>query len=342
MKMTLAELAELVGGTVEGNPELEITGVGSPESILSGEITFAEKPFSVKAALLSDAAAVIVREDARGEGKDLLRVRNPRLAFAMVVAAFFPEEKPVPGVHESAFVDPSATLGEDVSVEPNAVVMAGADLGDRVIIGAGSVVGRRAVIGADSRLHSLVSVYRDVRLGERVIIHSGAVLGSDGFGYVDTPEGKVKFPQVGTLIIADDVEIGAGTTIDRAALNATVIGLGTKIDNLVQIAHNVEIGEHCAISGQTGIAGTTTVGNRVIMGGNCGIADHVTIEDDVILGARGGFAPGKRVKAGVYWGAPALPISEAKRMMSEQRRLGKLREKVEDLARRLTEMENRE
>ncbi len=342
MQMTLAELAALIGGTVEGDPDLVIEGVGSPESAKEGQLTFAEKPKALLAAMQSSASAVIVWEDAKAAGKDLIRVGNPRFAFARVLDAIHPEERPAPGVHPTAFVDPSATLGEDVAVEPNAVIMADAVLGDRVVIGAGSVVGPRSVLGADSRLHSLVSIYRDVHLGERVVVHSGAVLGSDGFGYVDTPEGKMKFPQVGNLIVADDVEIGAGTTIDRAALESTIIGKGTKIDNLVQIAHNVEIGENTAISAQTGIAGTTKVGSRVIMGGNCGIADHVIIEDGVILGARAGFAPGKRVKPGIYWGAPAVPLSDKKREMSEVRRLPKLRAKVEELLKRVEELEARQ
>jgi UDP-3-O-[3-hydroxymyristoyl] glucosamine N-acyltransferase len=342
MERTLAQLATIIRGTVEGNAERPITGVASPQSAGPGDLTFAEKAGPLAAAIQSDAGAILVWEQADGEGRDLIRVAAPRVAFATLMEFFHPEERPAPGVHETAFVDPSATLGTDVSVGPNAVVYEDAVLGDRVVVDACAVVGPRARIGADSRIHSLVSIYRDVTLGKRVIVHSGTVLGADGFGFVPTPQGRRKMPQVGVLTIEDDVEIGANTCVDRATLDATIIRRGTKIDNLVQIAHNVEIGEDCSISGQTGISGTTTLGKRVILGGNVGLADHVTVGDDVVLAARAGLAPGKVVSAGVYWGAPAVPLREAKRNMLELRKVGKLFAEVKELKKRLEELEHRE
>jgi UDP-3-O-[3-hydroxymyristoyl] glucosamine N-acyltransferase len=341
MAMKLSEIAQAVGGEVVGDGDVEVHGVASAESATAAEITFAENVPALQAALAGGAGAVIARADAESAAdRPLVRVANPKLAFALVAAALHPEPLPPPGVHPQASVDPDAEVAADASVGPHAVVEAGARIGPRAIVGPGAVVGRGCRVGADSRLHPRVVLYPGVTIGERVILHAGAVIGSDGFGYVDAPEGKVKFPQLGTVVVEDDVEIGANTTIDRAALDETRIRAGAKIDNLVQIAHNVEIGRHTAISAQCGIAGTSKIGERVLLGGACGVADHVTIGDNVMLGAGSGFAPGKVVPSnGIWFGWPAKPIREAKRIQAEFSRIGQLRETVKDLARRVEALE---
>ena len=340
MPMTLGELAALVGGEVVGDADVSIAAVTSAESASPGTIVFAETDASLEAALSSDAAAVVTGREAAGE-KPLIRVDVPRVAFIEILKALHPERLPRPGVHATAVVSESATVGGDVHVGPHAVVEDLAVIGDRAAIGAGSYVGGGARVGADSRIHPNVSLYPGVTLGERVVVHSGSVIGSDGFGYAETDEGKLRFPQIGTVILEDDVEVGACTTIDRGALDSTVIGAGTKIDNLVQIAHNVQIGRHCALSAQTGVAGTVKIGERVIAGGQTGIADHVTIEDGVLIGARTGVAPGKVLRSGkVYWGTPvATELKEAKRRIINIGRISKLAGRVKDLQERLKKLE---
>lgn len=334
MKSTVGDLAALVDGTVEGDGTLSIRAASSAASGRPDTITFAENETAMAAALSSEVGALIVANPVETE-KALIVAANPRMAFVRIASALHPEERPAAGVHPAATVDPSATLGEGVHVGPAAVVEAGATLGDRVVIGPGAVVSQDCVIGADSRLHPRVVLYPKVRLGERVVLHAGCVIGADGFGYVDAPEGKVKFPQVGIVVIEDDVEIGANTTVDRAALDETRIGAGSKIDNLVQIAHNVTIGSHTAISAQTGISGTTAIGNRVILGGQVGIGDHVTIEDGVILGSQGGVPTGKRLKAGLYWGTPARPLAEVKKRYAEVGLIGRIRKRIAAIEARL-------
>jgi UDP-3-O-[3-hydroxymyristoyl] glucosamine N-acyltransferase len=334
MKSTVGDLAALVGGEVAGDGGLLIRAASSAASGRADTITFAESAAALDAAIASDVGAVIVGPDVEA-AKTLIRVDNPRIAFVRVVAALHPEVRPAAGVHPNATVDPSAILGEGVSVGPAAVVEADARIGDRAVIGPGAVVSRGCVVGADSHIHPRVVLYPHVTIGERVVIHAGCVIGADGFGYVDTPEGKLKFPQVGVVVIEDDVELGANTTVDRAALDETRIGAGTKIDNLVMVAHNVTIGRHTAISAQTGISGTSSIGNRVILGGQVGIGDHVTIDDGVILGSQGGVPTGKRLKAGLYWGTPARPLAEVKRRYAEVGLIGRIRKRIAAIEARL-------
>ena len=338
MNRTVNDLAALVSGEVRGNGGLEIRAATSTVSGKPDTITFAEKEGAVKAALASDVGAVIVAKPV-DTSKSLICVDNPRMAFARIVGALHPEERPAPGIDPKASVDPSATLGEGVHVGPGAVVQAKARLAARVVISAGAVVSKGCTIGEDSTLHPNVVLYPGVTLGARVVVHAGAAIGIDGFGYVDGPEGKVKLLQIGTVVIEDDVEIGANTTIDRAALDETRIGAGTKIDNLVQVAHNVEIGCHTAISALTGIAGTSKIGDWVILGGQVGVADHTTIEDRVIIGAKGGVAPGKRLRPGIYWGSPARPLGEAKKRWAAIGTIDRLRKRIADLEARLDEKE---
>ncbi|MCU0725631.1 MAG: UDP-3-O-(3-hydroxymyristoyl)glucosamine N-acyltransferase [Planctomycetes bacterium] len=336
MTKTLGELAALVGGTVEGDPSLPISGACSAASGAPDRIAFAENSEALAAVLASAAGAAIVDRISPAAGKPLLRVDQPRAAFIAILGALHPEPRPAPGIHPGALVDPSAELGAGVSVGPHAVIEAGVVVGERSIVGAGSVLSAGSRIGPDCRLVARVVLYPRTVLGARVIVHAGAVIGSDGFGYQDTPEGKRKFPQVGTVVVGDDVEIGANTTIDRGAIDETVIGAGTKIDNLVQIAHNVVIGKHCAISAQCGIAGSTRIGDRVILGGQVGVADHVTMEPGTIVGAKAGIPSGKKLLSGViYWGIPARPLAEIKQRHADLGRIPRLFEQLTALAERV-------
>jgi len=344
MATTVTDLADLVGGEVVGNGDLDIRAATSARSGRADTITFAEDEATLRASLASDVGAVVVgRKGDIETAKTLIRADHARIAFVRIATLLHPETRPAPGVHPAATVSETATLGEGVSVGASAVVGAGCVIGDRTVIFPGAVIGDGVTIGADARLHPNVVLYPGVTLGARVVVHAGSVLGSDGFGYVDAPEGKLKFPQIGTLVVHDDVEIGANTTIDRAALDETVIGRRTKIDNLVQIAHNVTVGEDTALSAFVGISGTTKVGSRVVLAGRVGVADHAVIEDDVVVGGGAGVPTHKRLRSGeVYWGMPARPLRDVKRQMVEMARIGKLRERVAALEARLAELSGEE
>jgi UDP-3-O-[3-hydroxymyristoyl] glucosamine N-acyltransferase len=254
-------------------------------------------------------------------------VEHPKLAFGRAARLLRPQPERQPGVHSSAQVHPSARLGKDVAVAEGAVIGRQVEIGDRTWIGSGTVIGPNADIGRDCELYPNVTVYSDTRLGDRVTVHAGAVLGSDGFGYVADPATGhyEKFPQVGRLEIADDVEIGANSTIDRGALEVTRIGRGTKIDNLVHIGHNCQIGENVVIAAQTGLSGSIVIEKDVILGGQVGIGEHARIEEGVMLGGQGGVLPNKvlRGKGIAFWGTPARPVREYLKLLAALARLSK-------------------
>ncbi|MEN8149291.1 MAG: UDP-3-O-(3-hydroxymyristoyl)glucosamine N-acyltransferase [Planctomycetota bacterium] len=340
MATTVSELAKLVDGEVAGDGSLGITGATSPASGRPDSITFAENDAALEAALTGDVGAVVVGRDVEAEtDKVLVRTDHARVAFAFIAAKLHPEPTQRPGVHPTAVVHESAIFGADVSIGAGCVIEADVSIGDRTVLLPRVVVREGAVVGPDCRLHPGVTLYPGVTLGAGVIVHAGSVLGSDGFGYVETPERKVKFPQVGTLVIGDDVEIGANCTIDRGALDATVIGKGSKLDNLVHLAHNVVLGERVALSAQVGMAGTATIGNYVFMGGQCGIGDHSFVGDGVILAGKTVVASHKKLPGNeTYWGIPAVPIRKKRREIGEVARLGKLRERVKALEKRVEEL----
>lgn len=316
--MTLGELAGALGAQLHpaqsaGKPVAE---VGSPRTAGDASLLFAENAGSLREALSSKAAGVITTPSLHAEGsaeKPMLLVVNPRLAFARA-AKLLCEPEPFTGVHPSACVHESVALPAQVSVGPFAVIEAGVRLGERVRVGAGTVLSEGAVLGPDCRIYPRVVLYSGVQLGARVIVHAGAVLGSDGFGYVrDGATGEyLQFPQQGQLVIEDDVEIGANTTVDRGALNETRISRGTKLDNLVHIGHNVEVGANVVIAAQTGVSGSSTIGAGAVVAGQVGIADHVTIGEGAILGAQCGVPSHKQIHGpGVlFWGTPARPITQ--------------------------------
>jgi UDP-3-O-[3-hydroxymyristoyl] glucosamine N-acyltransferase len=316
MERSLTDIARFAGCEIVGDGHIRVAGVASIQSATAHDLVFVEDDKRLADALASPAAAVIARTlgGARNAAKPILLARQPRLAFARAAELLAPETQHRPGIHRTAVIHSSAKLGKNISVEAHAVIEEGATVGDGTRIGAGSVIGEGVRIGHNCNFAPNVTIYPGVVIGNHVIVHAGASLGSDGFGYVrDESTGRYhKFPQIGRLEIEDDVEIGANSTVDRGALDTTRIGRGTKIDNLVHVGHNVQIGEDVVIAAQTGLSGSAVVENAVIIGGQVGIADHVRIESGAILGAQSGI-PTKKIIRGsgvVFWGTPARPIRE--------------------------------
>jgi UDP-3-O-[3-hydroxymyristoyl] glucosamine N-acyltransferase len=317
--MRLTELAAQLGAELRGPfSAVEINGVASPSLAGATHLVFAENETAFHDALDCGAGAVLVSAQVADNvnqkaEKPLLLVAQPKLTFARA-ARLLRLPEPRTGVHPSALIAPSVSLAEDVSIGPGAVIEAEAMIGARSSIDAGVVVGRGVRIGSHCHLYPRVVLYPGTELGDRVIVHAGAVLGSDGFGYVrDNATGEyTQFPHQGQLVIEDDVEIGANTTIDRGALEETRIGYGTKLDNLVHVGHNVTIGRNVVIAAQTGVSGSSAIGDSAIVGGQVGIADHVEIGAGTILGAQAGIPSGKRIHGPgiVFWGTPARPIKE--------------------------------
>ncbi|PYJ70866.1 MAG: UDP-3-O-(3-hydroxymyristoyl)glucosamine N-acyltransferase [Verrucomicrobia bacterium] len=335
MTFTLKQLAATSGGELIGDPSLQIRGAASLAEATPGEISFFANRKYIGQLRKTRASAVFVPPDfAEPINAAQIRVSNPTKAFEQVVVRFAP--KPVaftPGVHPSAIVDPTARLGRRVSVQPHAVIEAGARIGDDTVIGAGSYIGHETVVGPACLIYPRVTIREMSRIGSRVIIHSGAVIGADGFGFemVDCQQQKIQ--QLGIVQIDDDVEIGANTTIDRARFGRTWIQQGVKIDNLVQVAHNVVIGRNSVIVAQTGISGSTRVGERVTMAGQVGIVGHVEIADGSVIAAQSGVS--KSVPGGVWFGYPAGPINEIKQQIAWIRSLGKLFARVKEIEKKL-------
>ena len=315
MKRTLHDLAERLGCRLVGAGSAEVTTVASLQSATHDSLVFVEDAKHLDSAIASSAAAVIAGEFAASVNsrKPILIHRQPRLAFSRA-AKILRDHSHSDGTHPSAVVAVSARIGENVAIGPRAVIGENTNVGDGTTIGAGCVIGDGVGIGAHCRLDANVTIYSGTTLGDRVITQAGAVLGSEGFGYVrDAETGRYEqFPQVGRLVIEDDVEIGANSTIDRGALDETRIRRGTKIDNLVHIAHNCQIGQDVVIAAQTGLSGSVTVEDNVVMGGQVGIGDHARIEEGVILGGGAGILPKKivRGKGIVFWGTPARPLRQ--------------------------------
>ncbi len=329
MKRSLQQIADAVGARLIGDGNVEVSSVASLGSATSEDLVFVEDAKHLTAALESQAGAVIAGEFAAAtpSGRPMLISTHPKLSFARA-AQLLPQGASVsPGVHPSATVDSSATLADGVSVEAGAVIQAKAQIGESTRIGAGCAVGAGVTIGRQCEIYPNVTIYPGTTVGSRVIVHAGAVLGSDGFGYVrDRETGRYeKFPQVGRLVIEDDVEIGANATIDRGALDETRIRRGTKIDNLVHIGHNCQIGEDVVIAAQTGLSGSITIENGVILGGQVGIGEHARIEEGVMLGGQGGVLPNKvlRGKGVAFWGTPAQPLREYLKQLATLARLAK-------------------
>jgi UDP-3-O-[3-hydroxymyristoyl] glucosamine N-acyltransferase len=329
MPRALKEVANYLGATLTGDGEAVVSGVASVRSAKPGDLVFVEEAKYLASALQSGATAVIAGSFAANDvhTKPILIASQPRLAFARAAAWLNSKAAQNSGVHSTSVVHPAAKLASSVRVEERAVIREDVSIGEGSMIGAGSVLGPEVTIGRDCRIYPNVTIYAGVRLGDRVVVHAGTVLGSDGFGYVcDARTGRYqKFPQIGRLEIEDDVEIGANSTVDRGALDVTRIRRGTKIDNLVHVGHNVDIGEDVVIAAQTGLSGSAVVEKNVVIAGQVGIADHVHIESGAILGAQSGI-PSKKVIRGkgvVFWGTPARPIKEYLKELAVLARLAK-------------------
>jgi len=334
MTRTADELAKYLGATMEGDPQAKVSGVASAGRAGVEDLIYANSEKNHAEATASAARCVIALAGARIPGKTILHTDDPKFAFAKAAEWILAKRAHVPGIHATAIVAPSATVPAGASVGPYAVIE------DDVVIGADSRVdafcflGRGARVGEKCILHPRVTLYAGAQIGDRVEIHSGAVIGADGFGYVFGEGRHWKFPQIGQVRIGDDVEIGANSCIDRGSLDDTEIGRDVKIDNLVQIAHNVRIGEHSVLAAQVGISGSSAIGKRVMMGGQAGIGDHCTIEDDARVGGQGGVLNGKTIRKGqTVWGTPARPLSKFKEQYACLARLPELAARLRALER---------
>jgi UDP-3-O-[3-hydroxymyristoyl] glucosamine N-acyltransferase len=333
--LTLRELARICEGEISGDANLTIMGAASLAEATPGEITFYGNPHYLAAFRKTRAAAAFVPKDFEEQiVAAQIRVANPSKAFEQVVLKFAPQPITFPaGVHPSAIVAPGVSLGENVAIGAHAVIEQGVKIGDGVRLGAHSYIGHETTIGAGSMIYPNVTIRERIRIGERVIIHSGSVIGSDGFGFEMAAAGHQKIPQIGIVQIDNDVEIGANTTIDRARFGRTWIQEGVKIDNLVQIAHNVVIGKHSIIVAQVGIAGSVRIGAGVVIGGQAGIIGHIEIDDGTMIGAQSGVS--KSLHGGTWWATPTVPLKEAKEQLAWVRRLGKLFTRVKALEEKL-------
>ncbi len=337
---TLGELAATLGAKLEGDPGRRVTGVAPLDAAGPEQISFLIDQRYRSAAETSRAGALLVSETVSGLPGPLLRSSAPQQAMIALLSLFHPASAAPPGIDSTAVVAKEARVDPTASVGAMAVICASAIIGPRVRVHPLVYVGPGVEVGEGSELHPHVVLCEGVRLGRRVVVQSGAVIGGDGFGYVFDGGGHKKIPQVGIVVIEDDVDIGANTTIDRAMLGRTIIGRGTKIDNLVQVGHNVEIGEHSIIVAQVGISGSCRLGRGVIAAGQVGFADHLTIGDGAVLGAQAGVA--EDVPAGERrLGTPALPMLQAKRLFASQKHLPDMTRRLRAAERRLEQLESR-
>jgi UDP-3-O-[3-hydroxymyristoyl] glucosamine N-acyltransferase len=332
MNLTVQKIAEALGVRLVGDGRAEVGGVASIQSARASDIVFVDDEKHLDAALRSQAGAIIAGDFAASANarRALLISEHPKLAFARaacILRGASLEEHGQSGVHATAIVDPSALLADGVCIDAHAVIGERAQIGRGSKIGAGCAVGASVKIGSECEIYPNVTIYAGTTIGDRVVVHAGAVLGSDGFGYVrDRKSGRYeKFPQVGTLVIEDDVEIGANTTVDRGALDETRIRRGSKIDNLVHIGHNCQIGEDVVIAAQTGLSGSIVIENGVVLGGQVGIGEHARIGEGVMLGGQGGVLPNKilRGKGVAFWGTPAQPLRQYLKQLAALARLTK-------------------
>lgn len=337
--LTLAELAERLGAELEGDAAALVSSVAPLDAAGPGQVTFLHNPKYRPLLETTRATAAIVGPKDRVTGRNLLVSSNPYLALAGAVALLHPAEHPRRGIEPGAHVHPGAELGEGVAVHAGATVEEGARVGRGTVIYPGAYVGLGASVGADCVLYPNAVVRERCALGDRVILQPGAVVGSDGYGYARDGARQVKIPQVGIVVLEDDVEVGAGSTIDRAALGETRIGRGTKIDNLVQIGHNVTVGEDCLLVAQVGVSGSTRLGNRVVLAGQVGVVGHIAIGDGAMVGAQSGVGADLPAGAAVS-GSPAFSHKEWLKAQAVVRRLPELRARVMELEKRLRELES--
>ena len=322
--MKVQELAETVSGRVVGDGETDIVRIADLEQARKGEIAYVDNEKFMPAALESRASCLIVPKGAaeKFSNRTLIEVANPKLAFAQIGAVLYPSTRQ-PGIHPTAVVAETADVASSAHIGPNVTI------------------GEYVTVGDNCVLHPNVVLYDGVTIGNRVILHAGVCIGADGFGYVRHELGYQKFPQIGTVVIEDDVEIGAYTCVDRAALGRTRIGRGTKLDNMVHVGHNCDIGERVVIAAQTGISGSVVIEDDVVIGGQVGFGDHTRVQKGAIIGSKAGILPGKIVRPGVWWGIPVQPLDQYKRMNAHMNKLAEMRDEIKQLRQRLADLETR-
>jgi UDP-3-O-[3-hydroxymyristoyl] glucosamine N-acyltransferase len=338
MRFTAAEIAQRLQGQVIGDSSTLITGFAPADRAQPGDLTFAENELYFARAEQSAAVAILVDSDYKSESKTLIKVANARVGFAKVLSLFFPEPAFTPGIHPTAVVSASAQVDPTAHVGPYCLIGEQARIGARVVLESRDDVGANCQLGEEAHLFPGVTLYPRTQLGQRVRLHAGVVIGADGFGYVFDEGFHRKIPQIGWVVIHDDVEIGANVTVDRGALGPTIIGKGTKIDNLVQIGHNVIVGEHCLLVAQVGLAGSTRLGNHVTLAGQVGVSGHLKIGHHVTVAAQSGVM--NSIPDGEKWfGAPARPSQQMMRQLVALEHLPELLRRVAELERRLAALE---
>jgi len=339
MSQTINDIAEIVGGKLIGDGTTEIHRVANIETAQQGEISFVEKAKFAEQAAQTNASCLLVPENFYDELPcPFIQVKNPKLAFAKIAEVLHQPKRKV-GIDKTAQIAESAKIGRDVFIGAFVCVGENAEIGDGTQILDGVKISEKVKIGADCFIFQNVVIYENVSIGNRVKLHAGVCLGADGFGFVgDGTNGYIKFPQIGTVVIEDDIEIGANSCVDRGSLGVTRIGKGTKIDNLVQIAHNVTIGERVVIASQTGISGSTIIEDDCVIGGQVGFGDHARVLSGAIIGSKAGVLPGKIVRAGVWWGVPVQPLDEYKRQNALVKSLPRLREEIKELKKQIKEI----
>lgn len=345
--LTIAELAAHVNGHLVGDGSLHIAQVASLETAGAGDIAYVDDEKFFAAGQSTEATGLIVSkefvsslQDQTGEplGPTLIEVARPKLAFALIAELLHPLKRREPEVHATAVIAESANIDLTVFIGPHVAIGEGTRIGAGTRIEAGVIIGDHVTVGRDCIIHPGATLYDGISLGDRVILHAGVCIGADGFGYVRDDTSYHKFPQRGTVLIEDEVELGAHTCVDRAALGQTRIGRGTKIDNLVHVGHNCDIGERVIIAAQTGISGSVVIEDDVVIGGQVGFGDHIRVLSGAVIGSKAGVLPGKIVRPGVWWGIPIQPLDEYKRMNAHLGRLPQMREEIKELRKELNEL----
>ncbi len=343
MKITVKDIAGLVNGKITGDENIFISNVARIQDARKGDLTFLYLPQYKKFLETTEASAIFVKPEETLTRKDLtyIIVENPDKAFQKIITEFFQPEFNLTGIDETAFVHPTAKLGKNVAIGKFVVVSENCKIGDNTKIYHGTVIMENVEIGSDNLIFPNVTIRENCILGNRIIIHSGTIIGSDGFGYSTDENGVYhKIPQIGNVVIKDDVEIGSNVSIDRAAVGSTVIEKGVKLDNLIQVAHNVKIGENTVISGQAGVSGSTKIGKNCVIAGQVGIAGHLEITDKVLIGAQSGISKSIS-KPGVYFGYPAKEMSVARKLEAHIRNLPNYSKKIKELENKIKDLENK-
>lgn len=341
--ISVRDLAEAVGGEVVGDVAKPIERIANLENAGDRDIAYVDTEKHFAAATTSNAACLIVPNtlDNRPEFKcaTLIEVSNPKLAFSRIASILHPPLRRESSIDSSAVLAETADLALTAFIGPNVSIGAYAKVGAHTRVEAGAVIGAHVTVGVECVIHPNVVLYDGVSIGDRVILHAGVCIGADGFGYVRDEMGYHKFPQIGTVVIEDDVELGAHTCVDRAALGRTRIGKGTKLDNMVHVGHNCDIGQRVVIAAQTGISGSVTIEDDAVIGGQVGFGDHTHVQSGAIIGSKAGILPGKIVRPGVWWGIPIQPLADYKRMNAHLGRLPEMREELKQLRKRIEELE---